>query len=120
MCSKKTEDLNLSIFNMITGVNESKALKKMYQANVNINVNFFVESVIQIKSGIMINVNVSVKYNISERDYIWNPATCICENDLASIIDNSVTMCDEIIDGETETVPINFNERKVAYKTQNF
>ena len=120
MCSKKTEDVNLSMFNMIAGINELKTLKKMYQANINVNINFCVESVIQIKSGIMINVNVSIKYNICERDYIWNPAICICENNLASIIDNSVIMCDEIIDAEAETVPTNFNERKVAYKTQNF
>ena len=32
-----------------------------------------VESVIQIKSGIMINVDVSVKNIIYEKDYVWNP-----------------------------------------------
>ena len=32
--------------------------------------------------------------------YIWNPATCSCENGkyLASIIDDSVIMCYEIIE----------------------
>ena len=34
----------------------------------------------QIKSGIMIDVNVSLKIYICEKDYIWNPAACICEN----------------------------------------
>ena len=28
MCSKKTEDLNLGAFNMITGISESKTLAK--------------------------------------------------------------------------------------------
>ena len=28
MCSKKAEDLNLSVFNMIIGINESKTLTK--------------------------------------------------------------------------------------------
>ena len=28
MCSNKTEDLNLRMFNMITGINESKILTK--------------------------------------------------------------------------------------------
>ena len=28
MCSKKTEVLNLTMFNMITGINESKVLTK--------------------------------------------------------------------------------------------
>ena len=37
---------------------------------------------------------------------IWNPATCSCENRqyLASIIKNSVIMCDETTK-ETKTVP---------------
>ena len=52
----ETEDLNLSVFNMITGINESK---NIYHANVN--VSLMVENVIQIKSGITINVSVSVK-----------------------------------------------------------
>ena len=41
-----------------------------------------------------------------KKDYIWNRATCSCENSkyLASIIDNSVIMCDEIIDRETRTM----------------
>ena len=40
------------------------------------------ESVIQIKSGIMINVDVSVKNikYICEKDYIWNLAICSCGN----------------------------------------
>ena len=48
----KTEDLNLSVFKMITGINES---------NVNINVSLTVENVTRMKSGIMINVDVSAK-----------------------------------------------------------
>ena len=39
------------------------------------------------------------KYNICEKDYIWNPSTCICENrkHLASIMDDSAIICDEVI-----------------------
>ena len=44
---------------MITGINESKTLKSLYHANVNVNLTE--RNVIQIKSGIMINANVSVK-----------------------------------------------------------
>ena len=55
----KTEDLTLSVLNMITGTNESKTWTKIYHANVNINL--LVESVIQIKSGIIINVGANVK-----------------------------------------------------------
>ena len=57
------------------------------------------------------------------KDYIWNPATCSCENGkyLANIMDDSVIRCDEIIDvetksydGETKTIPANLNRKKVA------
>ena len=33
----KTEDLNFSVFNMITGINELQILTNNYQANVNVN-----------------------------------------------------------------------------------
>ena len=80
-----------------------------------------VENVIQIKSGITINVGASVKkHRACEKDYIWNPATCSCENGkyLASITDNSMTACDEIIE-ETGTVTTNFNDKNVICTTKN-
>ena len=48
-----------------------------------------------------------------------NPATCSCENGkcLASIIDDLVITCDEIMDAETKSIPTNFNEKK--YNLQN-
>ena len=55
----KTDHLNIHVFNMITGINESKILAKHNHANLN--VNSMGENVIQIKSGIMINVDVSIK-----------------------------------------------------------
>ena len=55
----KTEDLNPSVFNMITGINESKTLAKHILSEYKCNL--MEESVIQIKSGITINVRVSVK-----------------------------------------------------------
>ena len=50
------------------------------------------------------------KYHICEKDYIWNPSTCVCEyrKYLASIIDDSVITEDEII---AETVLTNFNKK---------
>ena len=37
-----------------------------------------------------------------EKDCIWGPATCSCENGkyVVSIIDDSVITCDEIIDAK--------------------
>ena len=47
----------------------------MYHTNVNIDL--MKQNVIQINSGIMINVNVSVKNLMYvKKDYIWNPFTC--------------------------------------------
>ena len=39
---------------------------------------------------------MSVKSHVCEKDYIWNPSTCSCEN--VSIMGDSVTTCDEIIE----------------------
>ena len=49
-----------------------------------------------------------------KKDYIQNPATCISKigNYLEGIIDDSVILCDEIIDVETKTIRTNFNENK--------
>ena len=64
------------------------------------------------------------KHHLCEKDYIWNPTTCSCENGkyLASINDNSVGTCDEIIDEEakwndeeTKTIPTNFNEKMFTF-----
>ena len=61
------------------------------------------KSGIQIKSGTTTNVYVGAK-NICEKDYIWNPAACSCNNGkyFASILDDSVITCNEIIDAEAK------------------
>ena len=47
-----------------------------------------------------------------EKDYIWNPGKCTCENGkyLESIIGDLVVTSDEII-LVTKTVPTTFNEK---------
>ena len=65
------------------------------------------------------------KRHVCEKDYIWNPVTCSCKNGkyLASIMDDSSFMSDEIIesyDEETKTIPTNFNEEKVTCKISIF
>ena len=57
--------------------------------------------------------------------YIWNHISCSCENGkyLASIMDDSAIMSDEIIesyDEEIKAVPTNFNEKNITCRTQNF
>ena len=56
------------------------------------------------------------KYHICEKRLYWNPAICNCENGkyLASIMDDLVIKCDEVIklyDEETKTIK--------TFKTQN-
>ena len=48
------------------------------------------------------------KHDIYEKDYVWNPSTCNCENGkyLASIMDEII--CDETI----YVKETNFNEKK--------
>ena len=76
------------------------------------------------------------KRHVCEKDYVWNPATCNCENGkyLASVMDDSAIMCDEIIELYEEDADVeaksndevklcnktNFNEEKVTCKTRNF
>ena len=55
----KTEDLNLSIFNIITGIDKSKTLLKHILCECKCNL--MKQNVSQINSGITINVDVTVK-----------------------------------------------------------
>ena len=54
----KTKDVNVKVFNMITRLCEAKTLVKHISSGCKYK--FIVQNVIQIKNGIMINVNVSV------------------------------------------------------------
>ena len=54
------------------------------------------------------------------KNVVWNPATCNCENGkyLASIMEDSTIICDDIIKSYDEET--NFKEEKAICKTQNF
>ena len=56
----KTKDLNSHVFNIISRIRESKNINKAY--HVNAKINLMVENLTQIKSGITVNVCVSVKF----------------------------------------------------------
>ena len=66
----KTEDLNLSVFNMITGISESKTLTKHILCNCKCK--FDGKNVIQINGGITTNVDVSVKKFIYVKKILVN------------------------------------------------
>ena len=80
-----------------------------------------VQNVIQIKSGITINVCASVKIEkhcVHRKNYIWNPDTYSCEKSkyVGSTIDDSMITSDKIME-ETRTVPTSFDEKKFQYFT---
>ena len=67
-------------------------------------------------------MDIHIHIYIYIKDYIWNLATCSCENGkyLASIMDNSEITCDESIK-ESKAFPTNFNEKKrVKHKISIF
>ena len=126
----KIEDLNLSVFNMITWIDEWKILKKQISRECECRL-----------EGRKCNSDQwwnndkcwceCKKRNVCEKDSVWNRATCNCENGkyLASIMDNSAIICDKIIeaeaksydeaksnDEETKASPTNFNEKNITYK----
>ena len=103
----KTEDLNLSMFNMITGINVSKTLAKHISCKCKCRCE-------------------CKKRHVCEKYYVSNPATCTCENGiyLASIMDDSAITCNEIIESYDEDAEAksydetNFNENKATYEIQ--
>ena len=78
MYSNKTEDLNLSVFNMITRINELKTLTKDIWCKLKCKFD-----------GTKCNSNqwwnnnkcgcVCKKVHVCEEYYVWNPAICTCE-----------------------------------------
>ena len=76
---------------------------------MNENVNLMKQNMIQLNVGIMINLShlrECKKINVCEKDYVWNPVTCNCENGkyLASIMDDSANICDEVIKSYDEEI----------------
>ena len=109
---------------MITGINESKTLTKHISCQCKCKFDGT-----KCKSNKWWNNDKyrceCKKHRICEKDYVWNPATCNCENGkyLASIKDDSVITCDEVIksyDEEIKTSPTNFDEKNITCKTQSF
>ena len=99
---------------MITGINESKTLTK------------YISCEYKYKFGRR-NCNSdqwwnnykcsreSKKREKCEKEYIWNSAACNCENGkhLASIMEDSAIMCDEIIESYEEEKKINEKKQSV-------
>ena len=107
-----------------------KREQSIYHANVNLDL--MRKNVIQINGRIMINVYVSLRkvMYVCLEMCVWNPDTCNCENGkyLASVMNDSAIVCDEIIDADAEAklndeansndeeTKTNFNEKKATIK----
>ena len=99
----KTEDLNLSMFNMITRKNESKILTK--DISCECKCKFDGRKCHSSQKWNNDKCRCECKKYLREKDYIWNLATCSCKSGkyLASIIDDSVITCDKIISAEVKS-----------------
>ena len=116
----KTEDLSLNIFDIITGINESKILRKHItckceckfdgrKGNSNQKWN---------NDKCWCDCKNPKEHNSSKKDYSWNHATCSCENGkyLRSITDGSVITCDEIIEETKNYSNKNRSNKKYFHK----
>ena len=120
---------------MIPGINESKKLKKHISCECKCTFDERKYNSDQWWNNDKCRCGCN-KHDVCEKDYVWNPATCSCENGkyLTSIMDDSAIICDEVIESYDEDADaeaklndeaksydeINFNEKKVICKTQNF
>ena len=108
----KSEDLNIHVFNMIAWKNESNVLTKYISRKCKCKFDGRKCNLDQWWNNDKC-LSECKKHYLCEKDYIWNSATCSCENVkyLEIIMDDSTITCDETIE-KTKTVPTNFNEKK--------
>ena len=93
----KTEDLNLSVLEMITGINEPKTLTKDISCECKCKFDRRKCNSSQWWNNDKCQCECKKRY-VCEKDYVWNPALCNNENgnNLASIM--AKITCDETID----------------------
>ena len=91
----KIDDLNLSMIDMIKGINESKTLTKYISCQCKCRFDERVCSSDQWWNNDKCQCECK-KRHVCEKGYVWNPATCTCENGkyFTSIMDDSAIMCD--------------------------
>ena len=75
----KTEDLNLSVFNMITGINESKTLTKHISCECKCKLDETKCNSHQWWNNDKCQCKCK-KYYLCAKENVWNPGTCNCEN----------------------------------------
>ena len=123
----KTEDLNVSVFHTIAGINESRTLTKHISCECKCKFDGRKCNSDQWWNNDKCRCEYK-KRHVCEKDYFWNPATSSCGSRkyLASFKDDSAIMCDEIIESCKEDAggksydKTNFNKKKATFKAQTF
>ena len=94
----KTEDLNIHVFNIITGKSESKVLTKDRPCECNCRFDGKKCNSYQWWNNDKCLCECK-KRHVCEKYYIWIPATCSYKNGiyLTSIMDDSAIKCDKVI-----------------------
>ena len=110
----KQKILNVHVFNMIPGKNESNILTK--DISCECSCRFDEKNVIQINGGTSVNVDVSIKNVVYLKKIILGILVHVVVK-MENIMHDSVIMCDEIIDAEeTKTIPKNITcKTKIFY-----
>ena len=96
MCvPKETKDINVKEVNMITNKDEAKAMTKQIPCECKCKFNSTTCNSKQKLNNKTCQCECK-NYHKCEKDYGWNPITCICESNkyLKSAADTSVTDCD--------------------------
>ena len=110
----KQKILNIHVFNMIPGKNESNILTK--DISCECTCRFDEKNVIQINGGTSVNADVSIKNVVYLKKIILGILVHVVVK-MENIMHDSVIMCDEIIDAEeTKTIPKNITcKTKIFY-----
>ena len=124
----KTKGVNLSVFNMITRINETKKLTKDISCECKCKFNDRKCNPNQEwnNNNCRCECKSPRKNRLCGKDCIWNPGICTCENNkyLGNIIGDLKVLCDEVIEvtksvttknikkaAPIKTVPKNFNKK---------
>ena len=117
----KTEDLSLNIYKMITEINVSKTLTKHISCECKCRFDGR-----NCNSGQWSNNDrcwcECKKLHVCEKNYVWNPATCNCQNGkyLASTMDDSAITCDGIIESYKDEKNYMKKEQPIKHKISIF
>ena len=117
----ETEDLNLSTFNRITRINQSKTLTKHISCKAKCK---FDGRTCNSNNGWNKN-KCWWEYNklhVFEKDYVWNPATCIFvkRKDFDNIMDDSAIICDKSIKSYDKEMNFSGKKEPAKHKISTF